>query len=209
METLNQKTLSFPAKIFTHAFAALGIVLILAACGKNDGGAVAVPPVYGSGCGNCAGTIPTPALLTTFKAQSFDGNVALMNMQLYAQSTGITAVASGNNYKGYSGPIATQGQLVVRATQYDYVPGTSQMATACVLPAGTHIVQTQTVGQMGYGGVDIYFPSLIVAGGAIELKVEAPSPMGLLDGGQTLWANVKVVRVNGILCSANFHGDFK
>lgn len=207
METLNKKTLSFSARIFTQVFAALGIMLTLTACGKSGGnGTQVVPPVYGNGCTNC-GTIANPALLTTFSAQSADGNISLVNMQVYAQASGITPVASGNNYKGYSGPIATQGQMVVKAPQYDYVPYTNQLATACVIPAGTYSLQTVSVGQMGYDGQNVYFPSLITTAGAIELKVEAPSPMGFLNSGASLWAKVSVVRVNGVVCSASFYGD--
>lgn len=209
MERLNKKTLSFPAKIFIQVFAALGMVLSLTACSKGGSNGGVVGAVYGNGCQNCGGVIPSPLLLTTFKAQSFDGQVSLMNMQVYAQATGITAMASGNTYKGYQGPIAMQGQLVVTAPQYDYLPGTMTLATACALPAGTFTVQTSAVGQMDYDGVNVYMPSLITAGGGIELKVEAPSPMGFLDAGQTLWAKVSVVRVNGVLCSPEFFGTFK
>lgn len=208
METLNNKTLSFPAKIFTQALAVLGMVLTLAACSKDGGNSGITVPVYGSGCQNCT-AISSPVLLTTFKSQSYDGNVILQNMAVYAQSTGLTYVASGNTYKGYRGPIASQGQLIVKTPQYDYVPGTAQLATACVVPAGTYTLQAATVGEMDYDGVNVFLPSLITTAGAIELKVEAPSPMGFLDAGQTLWAKVSIVRVNGVLCSANFFGTFK
>lgn len=210
METLNKKTLSFPAKIFTQVVAALGIILTLTACGKSDGGnnTTVVAPIYGSGCNNCS-AISSPTLLTTFQSQSADGNMSLVNMRVYAQSSGIKAVPSGNNYKSYSGPAAIQGQLVVRVAQYDYVPHTSQAASNCVIPAGTYNVQTSAVGQLGYDGVDVYFPSLFTTVGGIELKIEAPSPMGFLNSGQSLWAKVSVVRVNGIVCSASFYGDFE
>lgn len=210
METLNYKSLSFPAKTFAKALASLGIAMVMTACGKGGGGTSApVMPVYGNGCYNCAGSIPSPVVLTTFKSQSLDGAVSLVNMQVYAQGTSIVPNASGNNYKWYAGPIAAQGQLVVTTPQYDINPYTRQIASACVLPAGTFNLQTSTVGQMGQNGVDVYIPSLVTVGASIELKVEAPSPMGFLDGGQTLWAKVSVIRVNGIPCSPDFHGDFK
>lgn len=210
METLNHNFLSFPAKTFAKALALLGVTLAVTACGNGGGGSAApVPPVYGNGCYNCAGSIPSPVVLTTFKAQSFDGAVSLVNVQVYAQGTAIVPNASGNNYKWYAGPIAAQGQLVVTTPQYDISPYTGQRASACALPAGTFNLQTSSVGQMGQNGVDVYLSSLVTVGAGIELKVEAPSPMGFLDGGQTLWAKVSVVRVNGIPCSADFFGEFK
>lgn len=213
METLKKMNLSFPAKVFTRVFAALGILLTLVSCGNKGGGSnntIAVaPPVYGGGCQNCAVSIPSPVLLTTFNTQSLDGNLSLVNMQMYAQSTGVTAMASGNNYKGYSGPVAIHGTLVVNAPQYDYVPYTTTPATACVLPAGSYQLQTIQVGQIGYGGVDLFMPKIISAVGGIELKIEAASPMGFLNGGQSLWATITVERVNGIACSQYFKGDFE
>lgn len=212
METLKNKKLSFPAKVFTRVFAALGLLLTLAACGNKGGGnnnVAVAPPVYGNGCQNCGVAMPSPVLLTTFNTKSLDGNVSLMNMQMFAQSTGVNTMASGNNYKGYSGPVAMQGTLVVNATQYDYVPYTTTPATACALPAGTYTLQTVHVGQIGYCGVDLVMPKLISTVGGIELKIEAASPMGFLDGGQSLWATITVERVNGIVCSQYFKGDFK
>lgn len=211
METLNKKNLSFPAKVFTQVFATLGLILTLAACGNKGGGnnnVPVVPPIYGGGCQNCAASIPSPVLLTQFNTASADGNVSLVNMQMYAQSTGVTSMVSGNNYKGYSGPVAMQGTLVVKAPQYDYVPYTTTPASACVLPAGTYTLQTIQVGQMGLEGVNLFMPKIISTLGGIELKIEAASPMGFLTS-QSLWATVTVERVNGISCSQHFKGDFE
>lgn len=207
MERLNKKTLSFPRKVMM-SLAALSMATIMSACAKSDSSGNLVTP-YGDSCSNCAGSIPTPALLTTFRTTSLDGNISLENMQVFAQATGIGFLPSGNHYKSYAGPIAMRGTMVVKMAQYDYVPGTQQIATACVLPAGTYSVQTSAVGQIGYEGVDVLVPSLTVAGGAIEMRLEAPSPMGFLDGGTSLWTKVSVVRANGVACSSSFFGDFK
>lgn len=208
MERLNKNSLSFPARFFTQAFAALGLVVALVGCKGNDGGGYAPAPIYGNGCQNCT-SISSPVLLTTFNSKSSDGKVALMNMQVYAQSTNITPMASGNNYKGYRGPIAAQGQLVVTEARTDVDPVTGRALTACVLPAGTFPIQTYTVGSMEYDGLNVTFPALLTTVNAIEVSVESPSPMGFLDGGQTLWAKVAVTRINGVRCSENFFGIFK
>ncbi|MEN0057584.1 MAG: hypothetical protein AAGB31_02020 [Bdellovibrio sp.] len=212
MERLKIHTLSFPKKKMTKFFTGFviaGVLAFLAACnegGSSGSGATTYYP-YGAGCVGC-GNIANPVLLTTFSTQSADGNVALTNMQTYAQSTQVGYVASGNTYKAYEGPIAMQGQLVVRTSQADYMPGTNQKASNCVLPAGTYTLQTYTAGTMSYYGVNVMMPSLITSTGGIELKIEAPSPMGFLTGGQQLWARVYVTRVNGYACSSNFFGEF-
>jgi hypothetical protein len=207
MERLNKKTLSFPRKLI-KTLAIFSMALTLSSCSKSDSSGNLVTP-YGDNCANCAGSIPNPALMLTFRTTSLDGNISLENMQVFAQATNIGFLPSGNHYKSYSGPIAMRGTLVVKMAQYDYVPGTQQIATACVLPAGTYSVQTVAVGQIGYDGVDVLLPSLAVTGGGIELRIEAPSPMGFLDGGTSLWAKVSVVRANGVLCSPDFFGDFR
>nr|WP_295904741.1 hypothetical protein [uncultured Bdellovibrio sp.] len=207
MERLNYKTLSFPAKYILRAFAALGMVLALAACNNGGGGGGAVvPPIYGSGCTNCAGSIPTPVVLTTFQMQSANGNITFSNMQLVGQSTRITSNASGNNYRNYEGPIAMQGQMVVARQEIDpYNP-------SCVIQPGTYALQTYSVGQMGFAGGDIVVPTLLTTTGSIEMRVDSPDPMmagGLLtSSGQRLYAKVTVLRVNGYNCSQTFYGIF-
>lgn len=217
MERLNKKTLSFPAKIYTKVFAALGMVLAVAGCGDKGGSASVpvVPPIYGSGCATCSGVMPQPVLLTTFQSEATDfyGNavVVLKNMQVIVQSTGIQQNASGNNYNWYSGPIAVSGQLDVRKQLVDYDLNTGAQLTSCVVPVGVYPIQTYSVGQMlnaSHNGTDISIPSLVSTVGNIELRVEAPSPMGFLENGTRLWATVSIVRVNGVTCSNQFHGEF-
>lgn len=204
MEGLNQKTLSFP-RYFIRVFSALGIVFSLSAC--NQGGGNAVPPIYGLGCQNC-GSLVAPVPLTTFQAQGTDGSVVLSNMQMYGQAAAIKANVSGANYKWYQGPIAVQGTMTVNKAQLDYNSQTGQRASACAIPAGVYTLQTRLVGQMDYQGVNLMIPNLITTVGGIELKIEAPSPMGLLEDGKRLWANVYIIRVNGVPCSQYFFGEF-
>lgn len=207
METLNNKKLSFPARFSKQVFAVLGMALLLSACEK-DSGNVIVPPIYGLGCQNCQMVIPAPVPLAVFEAKGTDGTVVLSNMQLYGQSGGIQPNASGNNYKWYRGAVAVQGTMTVSTPQYDYNPGTQVPASSCVLLPGVYNLQTRLVGQMEDGGVNIVIPSLITTAGNIELRIDAPSPMGLLEEGRRLWANVSIVSVNGITCSKNFFGEF-
>ncbi|WP_415063866.1 hypothetical protein [Bdellovibrio sp.] len=202
METLNNKTLSFPAKYFTRAFAALGIVLSLVACNKDGGGSGVTTAVYGNGCSNC-GAISSPVLLTTFQMQSGSGNVVFSNMQMYGQSTGIVANASGNIYRNYQGPIAIQGQMTVTQAQQDWGSG-------CIIQPGTYTVQTYSVGQMGMAGGDVLVPVMIAGG--IEMRIDGPLNTmagGVLEqNGQRLYARVSIVKVNGYVCSSTFFGDF-
>lgn len=203
MEGLNQKILSIPTRLFVNVFSAMGLMLSLSGCYK--GGSNPMPPIYGFGCQNC---VAAPVPLTTFQAQGTDGSVVLSNMQLYGQVSSIQANASGANYKWYSGAIAMQGTMTVNKPQFDFDPQTGQRASACALPPGIYTLQTRLVGQMDTGGVNIVMPSLISTDGAVEIKIEAASPMGLLEEGRRLWANVSIVRVNGIICSQHFFGEF-
>lgn len=219
MERLNNKTLSFPAKMFTRVFAALGVVMALAACGNKGGGGggvvAPVVPVYGNGCVNC-GAITQPVLLTTFQSEAtdFSGSsvVSLQNMQVYVQGSNLTTSASGNNYNWYSGPITVQGQLHVKKQLNDYDPSNPNVQlSSCVIPVGVYTVQTSQVGQMtnpNRNGTDITFPSVVATNASIELKIEAPSPMGFTNSGSRMWAKVSVVRVNGVQCSSQFYGEF-
>lgn len=205
METLNKKTLSFPAKIFTQVFAALGIMLTLTACGKGGGNTTqAVVPVYGNGCTNC-GTISSPVLLTTFQMQNPNGNMIFSNMQMHAQSTAIVPNASGNAFRNYSGPIAVQGQMTVSQVLRDW-------SGACIIQPGIYNVQTYSVGQMGAAGGDVVVPSLTTNVGAIELRIDGPLDTmigGLLtEGGLRLYARVSIIKVNGYVCSADFNDIF-
>lgn len=206
MEGLNNKTLSFPAKMITRAFAALGIVLALAACGKGgDGG---TNTNVGLNCLNQAcGSITAPVVLTTFQSQSSMSNpeIMLQNMQIVVSANLIQQNASGNNYRWYQGPIAIQGQMVVAQQIVDVDPGTRVQLTQCVLPAGTYNLQTLTTGTMGMSGGDVNVPAMLSNVGNIEVRIEN----GLLtDNGQRLYGKVSVVRVNGYTCSSNFYGSF-
>lgn len=206
MEGLNKKNLSFPARFFIQVFAALGIMTSLSACYKG-GGSNVVPPIYGLGCQNC-GVLNSPVPLTIFEAQGTNGKVVLTNMQMFGQVTGIQPNASGASYKWYMGPIAMQGTMIVNEAQIDYDPHTNQVASSCIVPAGVYPLQTRLVGQLDTGGVNLLVPSLVTTIGAIELRIEAPSPMGFLEEGRRLWGNVHIVRVNGIPCSPHFFGEF-
>ncbi len=209
METLKNKKLSFPAKVFTRVFAALGLILTLAACGNKDGGnnTVAVaPPVYGNGCQNCGVAIPSPVLLATFQMQNPNGNVVFSNMQMYAQSSSIVASASGNAFRNYQGPIAVHGQMTVTQVIKDLSGG-------CIIQPGTYNLQTSSVGQMGAAGGDVIIPSLITTGGLIDIRIDSPLNTmsgGLLvdNGGLRLYARVSIVRVNGYVCSSDFNDTF-
>jgi hypothetical protein len=214
MEGLNKKTLSFPALRFTSFLATLATILattVLVACGNDGGGAAPPPPVVvnPNGCVTCNG-ITSPVVLTTFQAQAADGSMALTNMQLFVQSTNVVPNASGNNYNWYQGPIALQGNLEVRQTVLDVMPGTGMPLTSCAIPAGTYYVQSNGPGQMGYMGTDIMVPSLITTSGAIELSIEAPAQggYGLTNQGRGFYGVVGVRRVNGVQCSPQFFGVF-
>lgn len=207
MEGLNKKTLSFPAKYFARTIAALGILLALTACkDSGGGGGTVVPPIYGNGCNNCAGSIPTPVILTTFQMQSANANITFSGMQMFGQSTRIIPNASGNNFRNYEGPIAVQGQMIVTRAEVD--PGNP----SCVIQPGSYALQTYSVGSMGMAGGDVVIPTLLSTTGAIEMRVDSPDPMmagGLLtQQGQRLYAKVTVLRVNGYNCSQTFFGIF-
>ncbi|KHD89583.1 MAG: hypothetical protein OM95_02285 [Bdellovibrio sp. ArHS] len=199
MERLNKKTLSFPAMVFTRALATLGVVLTLAACGKDNGGGSAPIVVGINGCQNC-GAITAPTVLTTFNSQAASGAFALTNMQVYAQAGLIQPNASGYNYKWYNGPIAIQGQLTVPTAFHDTTN------SGCVVPAGTYYLQTYSVGQLGNLGADVLVPSLMTTTGNIELKIESAGVAGggFVDEGRKLYAKVSIVRANGYVCSALF-----
>ncbi|MGZ3770573.1 MAG: hypothetical protein ACXVCP_13380 [Bdellovibrio sp.] len=206
MEILKNKKLSFPTRLYKHVVAVLGITLMLAAC-YNDSQNV-VPPIYGFGCQNCMGVMPSPVPLTYFQFKSTDGKILFTNMQMYVQAGGVQPNASGLNYKHYTGPVAVQGTMMLAEPKFDYNPQTGQIASGCVVPAGTYNLQTQMVGQMRDGGVDIVIPSIITTVGGIQLQIQALSPMGFTDEGQRLWTNVRILRVNGLVCSQYFYGEF-
>lgn len=212
MERLNKNSLRFPAKLFTFAFATLGLMLTLASCGNkggNDYVAPVVPPIYGNGCTNCQG-ITAPFTMATFTSQGSTGYISLQNMVVTGQTNGTVPSASGSMYKGYVGPVATQGTLVVSQTITEYSQGFNNGSTTCTVPAGTYAIQTRMVGQMNdtmKSGGDITFPSLYTTTGGIEISIEAPSSygFGFLNNGQNLYAKVSIVRVNGVTCSQYFY----
>nr|BFD59908.1 hypothetical protein CKG001_20150 [Bdellovibrio sp. CKG001]BFD63315.1 hypothetical protein BdHM001_19960 [Bdellovibrio sp. HM001]BFD67171.1 hypothetical protein HAGR004_21930 [Bdellovibrio sp. HAGR004] len=216
MERLNKKTLSFPAMSFTRAFAALGMVLALAACGKGGGGGGTNANVGWNCLQQSCGSINQPVVLTTFTSQAADSSIVLQNMQMVAQSGLISNTSTGSPYKWYSGPIAVQGQMVVSRAIYDYQPYSQTLASNCTIAAGTYSLQTRTVGYMGSqgqvggysDGQNILVPDLITTNGSIVMRIEAPSPMGLISGGSRLWGVVRIVSVNGVTCSNNFYGEF-
>ncbi|NUN05549.1 MAG: hypothetical protein HUU57_07290 [Bdellovibrio sp.] len=193
MERLNKNSLRFPAKLFTFAFASLGLMLTLASCGNkggNDYVAPVVPPIYGNGCTNCAGSFPSPVVLTTFEMQSGDGNIKFTGMQMTAESTKISPNYSGNNYRNYSGPIAIQGTMTVASQETDYTTG-------CVLQPGSYAVNTYSVGQMGFAGGDIVIPTVVTADGLTEMRVDE----GVLTSATRLYAYVTFTRLNGVACA--------
>lgn len=208
MEGLKNKRLSFPAKnFFIRAIAALGVTMALVACNSGGGGGSGVTVGVGiNGCQNC-GTITSPVVLATYQSQSPSANLVFSNMNIIAQATGIVPNASGNNYRNYQGPIAIQGTLDIKATEYDRY-------SACVVPAGRYAVSTYTVGQMGMAGGDIVVPLLMATNGSYTVEMQIDGPLntmagGLLtDGGQRLYARVAVVKVNGQVCSSDFYGIF-
>ncbi|AHZ84834.1 hypothetical protein [Bdellovibrio bacteriovorus] len=206
MEGLNNKTLSFPAKMFTRAFAALGMVLALAACGKGGGGGTNTN--VGLNClSQACGNITAPVVLTTFQSQSSTSNpeIILQNMQIIVSANLIQQNASGNNYNNYQGPIAIQGQMVVTKQMLDVDTITGAQLTPCVLPAGTYNLQTLTTGTMGLAGGDVNVPAMLSNVGNIEVKIENGQ---LFTSGTRLFAKVSVTRVNGYACSGRFFGSF-
>ncbi|XGC79582.1 hypothetical protein ACES2L_09615 [Bdellovibrio bacteriovorus] len=210
MERLNKETLSFPAWNITKIFAALGMVLTLAACGKDGGGSVAVAPNGITNCSNCS-TIVTPVTLATFESASPSRNVTLKSMSLIAQSSNIQPNASGNNYNNYQGPVAAQGSMIVTSAQADTDINGAALSS-CVLQAGTYIVETKQVGQLGLYGTNLSIPLLVARQGSqiVEMKIEAPGSegMGLYQSGTRVWAKVSITRINNITCSSNFYGLF-
>lgn len=207
MERLNKKTLSFPAMSFTRAFAALGMVLALAACGKGGGGGGNNGNV-GWNCanGSCGG-ISNPSLLATFSGSSSTGAFQLQNMQLLAQA-GVSNIPASEYYKSYSGPVALgQGQLVVPQQFFDTGSGFGWYnGTGCVVPAGTYNVQNRNAGSLGIYGQDLQL-DLITTSHNIVIRIEAPASlgMGLMTGGTKLYGAVKILSVNGMACSQTFY----
>lgn len=214
MEQLNKKTLSFPAKYFTRAFAALGMALALVACGKDGGGSGVNTNINTNIGWNClqqtCGTMTAPTVLTSFTSTAADGSLSLQNMQLIGQSNLVTNTSTGSIYKWYQGPVAAQGTLVVNKPIHDYVPYTGQLASNCVIPPGSYPIQTRTLGTMEFQGVNILLPELITTTGSVVLRVEAPAQegMGLYSSGQKLLAIIRVVSANGIACSQHLFGTF-
>ena len=212
MERLNSNSLRFPAKLFTFAFATLGLMATLAGCGNkggNDSPPVVVTPIDGNGCTNCQG-ITAPFTMATFTAHGSTGYISFQNMIVTGQTNGTVPSASGSMYRGYVGPVAVQGTLVVKQNITEYSPGFTQGSTTCTVPAGTYTIQSQLVGQMNdtiKSGGDISFPSLYTTSGGIEISIEAPSSygFGFLNNGQSLWAKASIVRVNGVTCSQYFY----
>lgn len=196
MERLNNKTLSFPALRFARVAATLAMVFALVACGKDGGGGGApVAPIPPHGCVTCTG-ITSPVILTTFNTQSFPNpDMIFQGMQIFGDATLASPYNSGNAANSYSGPIAVQGTLVVTTNLVDpYSP--------CVIPAGTYYVQSNGVGQMSLGTLQI--PSMITTSGAIEFMVDGM----LYNAGQSFYGEIGVRRVNGMQCSADFYGVF-
>ncbi|MGZ3774423.1 MAG: hypothetical protein ACXVCY_11330 [Pseudobdellovibrionaceae bacterium] len=206
MGRLKKSILSFPKRFFLGTILIIGISVSLAAC--YNGSTNYPAPLYGFGCQNCGAALASPIPLAVFQSAGTDGSVVLSNMQMYGQATAIRPNASGSNYKWYQGPIAVQGTLTVSKTQFDIFPDTGQRASSCVVPAGVYTLQTKMVGQMDLQGVNVMLPDLITTVGGIELKIEAASPMGFISNGTRLWADVYIIRVNGVPCSANFFGEF-
>lgn len=192
---------------FTRAFAALGMVLALAACGKGGGGGTTV---VGPNClQQTCGGINSPTVLGVYKSENYRKDIVFSNMSIIAQSTNVQLSGSGEIYRTYSGPVAVQGFL-------DFVvPGQDLYSPQCSVPVGRYNVSTQSVGSMGYAGGDFVMPVIIAQGPAtLEMRIE--SPLSTMSGGQLsngsgelrLYSKVSILKVNGVVCSSNFNEIF-
>lgn len=212
METLNNKTLSFSAKILTRAILAFATVLSMTACGNGGGGGgTTLPYLNPSGlgtlgavtlnnCPTCLSTITSPRAIDMFSAKNGNGQASFNNVQVIVNNaTFVPGVSS--SYNLYSGPVAVQGYFVASTTLIDPV------ANSCVIPPGTYVMQTSSVGQMLMGTMQI--PELVSSTGNIRMR--------LVDGilykdaaTQTtrLFGSVYITSVNGVMCSNSFSDTF-
>lgn len=203
MEGLNNKTLSFPAKMFTRAFAALGMVLALAACGKGGGGGTNTN--VGLNCvASACGGITNPTVLATFSGVGSLSAFSLQNMQILSQA-GVVSVPASEPYKSYVGPIVLgAGQLVVPQQFFDTGNGFGfYNGVGCVVPAGTYSLQNRSTGSYGNYGGDLVL-DLITTTHNIVIRVDSRGMGGLMSGGAKMHGLVSILSVNGVACSQTF-----
>ncbi len=205
METLNKKTLSFSARLFTHAIAALALVTSVTACGNKGGGGSPNNPftvgatgnVTVSNCTSCTATMGSQQLaIDIFNAKNVSGIANLQSMQLIVQPGSFVPGAS-SSYNLYSGPVAIQGLLTLTQTAVD--PATGQ----CVIPAGSYTIQTAQVGQMSMGTLNV--PMLVTNTGNIVMELrEGILYKDAATGMTRMYGSLFIKSVNGIACTNAF-----
>jgi len=207
METLNKKTLSFSARLFTRAIAALALVTSVAACGNNGGGGVTGPQLGTTGivtlnnCATCTSSMGSTLAIDIFNARDARGIALLQNMQLIVSGYNFVPGVS-SSYNLYNGPMATQGTFVVTQTTFD--PATGQ----CVIPAGSYVIQTAEVGQMFSPGL-FRVPTLVSTTGNIVLEVrEGVLYKDMMTQSTRMYGSLFVKSVNGQVCTNAFSFSF-
>ncbi|MDG0816238.1 hypothetical protein [Bdellovibrio svalbardensis] len=200
MENLNKKTLSFSARLFTHAVAALALVTSVAACGNNggdgNGGGVVGPQLGITGCSSCVTSMANPLSIDIFNAKNPSGIASLQGMQLIVNGANFVPGTS-SSYNLYSGPVAIQGNFILSQTVAD--PATGQ----CVIPAGTYGIQTADVGQMSLGTLRV--PRLVSTTGNIVLELsEGVLYKDVATQATRLFGTLMIKSVNGQVCTNAF-----
>ncbi|HEX7673675.1 MAG TPA: hypothetical protein VF412_05865 [Bdellovibrio sp.] len=207
METLKLKKLSFSARLFTRAVAALSVMIFMAACGNKGGDSAPPNTLLGiTNCATCATSIPSATAIDVFSAKNATGLAQFANMQLIVSATMFTPGAS-SAYNLYTGPVAVQGQFIAGTTLVDPA-ATYGYGNSCTIPAGTYVMQSSTVGQMSLGMLQL--PELIsTTGVVIRMRVD----QGMLYKDATtqqtrMYGSVYITSVNGVPCSSSFSDVF-
>lgn len=203
METLNKKTLSFSAKLFSQAVTALAMVTALAACGNNGSNNGPVGPQLGvpgnvniANCASCAGSMINPQAVDVFNAKNFTGIASLQNMQLVVSGASFVPGSSAS-YNLYRGPVAVQGTFTVNRTVSDPVSG------FCVIPAGSYTVQSTEVGSLLMGR--LMLPTLVSTTANIVLEIRhGVLYKDAMTQRTRLYGNLYIKSVNGQMCSQYF-----
>lgn len=206
METLKMKNLSFSARLFTRAVAALSVMVFMAACGNKGGDSVPNGLLGITSCASCATSIPSPIAIDTFSARNTSGLAQFVNMQLIVSSTMFTPGVS-SVYNLYTGPVAVQGQFIAGTNLVDPA-ATYGYSSSCTIPAGTYMMQSSTVGQMSLGMLQL--PELISTTGLI-IRMSVQQGMLYKDAAtqQTrMSGSVFITSVNGMPCSQAFSDTF-